>query len=91
MPSSHRSWLILAHAYVRVARLSDSLARIVLGTYSGDADNEEPLRAVLAHHRCALITDTVLTKSGRGCNLITGLELPQQLAEAVHRIQPAVR
>jgi N-acyl-D-amino-acid deacylase len=52
-------------AYVHVARVSDGKARVLLGTYSGDGDREEPLRAVLAHPLCAFETDTILTLRGK--------------------------
>ena len=52
-------------AYIHVARASEGKARILLGTYSGDGEREEPLRAVLAHPRCAFMTDTILTRRGR--------------------------
>jgi N-acyl-D-amino-acid deacylase len=52
-------------AYVHVARVSDGKARVLIGTYSGDGDREEPLRAVLAHPRCAFETDTILTLRGK--------------------------
>lgn len=51
-------------AYLHVARLSGGRARILLGTYSGDADYEVPLRAALAHPSCAFMTDTILTSRG---------------------------
>jgi N-acyl-D-amino-acid deacylase len=50
--------------YVHVTRASEGQARILLGTYSGDAEREEPLRAALAHPRCAFMTDTILTRRG---------------------------
>jgi N-acyl-D-amino-acid deacylase len=53
-------------AYVHVARASEGKARVLLGTYSGDAQREEPLRAALAHPLCAFMTDTILTR--RGCH-----------------------
>lgn len=52
-------------AYVHAARVSNGKARVLLGTYSGDADREEPLRAVLAHPLCAFETDSILTRHGR--------------------------
>jgi N-acyl-D-amino-acid deacylase len=52
-------------AYVHVARVSDGKARVLIGTYSGDGDREEPLRAVLAHPLCAFETDTILTRRGK--------------------------
>ena len=52
-------------AYMHVARLSDGKARILLGTYSGDGQREEPLRAALAHPLCAFMTDTILTQRGK--------------------------
>ena len=51
-------------AYVHVARVSDGKARVLIGTYSGDGDREEPLRAVLSHPLCAFETDTILTLRG---------------------------
>ena len=52
-------------AYMHVARLSKGRARILLGTYSGDGDREQPLQAALAHPLCAFMTDTILTGRGR--------------------------
>jgi N-acyl-D-amino-acid deacylase len=52
-------------AYLHVARASEGRARVLLGTYSGDAKNEAPLRAVLSHRLCAFMTDTILTTRGR--------------------------
>jgi N-acyl-D-amino-acid deacylase len=52
-------------AYVHVARMSEGKARILLGTYSGDGEREEPLRAVLGHPLCAFMTDTILTRRGK--------------------------
>lgn len=52
-------------AYVHVARESNGKARVLIGTYSGDGEREEPLRAVLAHPRCAFETDTILTQRGK--------------------------
>lgn len=52
-------------AYVHVALASDGKARVLIGTYSGDGDDEEPLRAVLAHPKCAFETDTILTRRGK--------------------------
>lgn len=52
-------------AYVHVARESEGKARVLIGTYSGDANREEPLRAVLSHPLCAFETDTILTLRGK--------------------------
>lgn len=52
-------------AYVHVARVTDGKARVLIGTYSGDGEQEEPLRAVLSHPLCAFETDTILTRRGR--------------------------
>jgi N-acyl-D-amino-acid deacylase len=49
-------------AYIHVARLSGGQARILLGTYSGDWQNEEPLQAALSHPLCSFMTDTILTR-----------------------------
>jgi len=50
---------------MHVARVSEGKARILLGTYSGDGEREEALRAVLAHPLCAFMTDTILTRRGK--------------------------
>jgi N-acyl-D-amino-acid deacylase len=52
-------------AYMHVARMSEGRARILLGTYSGDGGWEEPLRAVLSHPLCAVMTDTILARQGQ--------------------------
>jgi N-acyl-D-amino-acid deacylase len=52
-------------AYMHIARASEGRARILLGTYSGDGENETTLRAVLSHPLCAFMTDTILTQQGR--------------------------
>ncbi|MFO7623855.1 MAG: amidohydrolase family protein [Anaerolineales bacterium] len=49
-------------AYIHVARLSAGQARILLGTYSGDWQNERPLQAALSHPLCSFMTDTILTR-----------------------------
>jgi len=51
-------------AYNHVARVSEGKARVLLGTYSGDDENEAPLQAALAHPLCAFMTDSVLTRRG---------------------------
>lgn len=51
--------------YVQVALASNGQARVLIGTYSGDGDEEGPLRAVLSHPRCSFETDTILTRRGR--------------------------
>ncbi len=52
-------------AYLHVARASGGRARVLLDTYSGDAEHEAPLRAVLSHPRCAFMTDAIITRWGR--------------------------
>ncbi|MCK6587560.1 MAG: amidohydrolase family protein [Polyangiaceae bacterium] len=52
-------------AYVHVARETNGKARVLIGTYSGDGEREEPLRAVLSHPLCAFETDSILTRRGR--------------------------
>lgn len=52
-------------AYVHMVLASDGKARVLIGTYSGDGEDEAPLRAVLAHPRCAFETDTILTRRGK--------------------------
>ncbi|RPI22071.1 MAG: N-acyl-D-amino acid deacylase, partial [Chloroflexota bacterium] len=49
-------------AYMHVARLSSGQARILLGTYSGDGEHEQPLRAALSHPLCSFMTDTILSR-----------------------------
>jgi N-acyl-D-amino-acid deacylase len=51
-------------AYLHVARLSGGQANVLLGTYSADWENEEPLRVILAHPLCSFMTDTILTSRG---------------------------
>ena len=52
-------------AYLHVARASGGKARILLSTYSGDDEHEDPLRAALSHPLCSFMTDTILTQHGR--------------------------
>ncbi len=52
-------------AYVHVARVSGGRARVLLGTYSGDGEREEPLRAALSNPLCSFMTDTILTQRGK--------------------------
>lgn len=51
-------------AYIHVARVSRGRANVLLGAYSGDDENEEPLQAALAHPLCSFMTDTILTRNG---------------------------
>ena len=51
-------------AYMHIARCSQGQANLLLGTYSGDEQREEPLQAALAHPLCAFMTDTILTSQG---------------------------
>jgi N-acyl-D-amino-acid deacylase len=51
-------------AYVHIARLSGGNAIVLLNTYSGDGESEEPLRATMAHPLCAFMTDTILLTEG---------------------------
>jgi len=50
--------------YCRLVVESNRNARVLIHTYSGDAENEEPLRAVLGHPLCAIETDALLTRTG---------------------------
>ena len=50
--------------YARMVVESRRMARVMIHKYSGDADNEEALRAVLAHPLCTIETDTFLTQRG---------------------------
>ena len=52
-------------AYIHVARASGGKARVLLYTYSGDEENEAPLRAALSHPLCSFMTDTILTRRGK--------------------------
>ncbi|WP_437673392.1 N-acyl-D-amino-acid deacylase family protein [Sorangium sp. So ce131] len=52
-------------AYVHVARASDGRARVLIDTYSGEGERDEPLRTVLSHPLCAFETDAILTRRGR--------------------------
>ena len=52
-------------AYMHIARESGGKARVLLGTYSGDGQREDPLQAALAHPLCAFATDTILARQGR--------------------------
>jgi N-acyl-D-amino-acid deacylase len=61
---SRRMGLSQFEAYMHVARLSEGKARVLVSTYSGDGEYEEPLQAVLTHPLCAFETDTHLTKLG---------------------------
>jgi len=51
-------------AYIHIAQASQGQARVLLGTYSGDATHEEALSAVLSDPLCAFMTDTILTGHG---------------------------
>jgi N-acyl-D-aspartate/D-glutamate deacylase len=50
--------------YGRMVIDSDRNARVLIHKYSGAKDDEEALRAVLAHPLCTVETDTMLTKQG---------------------------
>jgi N-acyl-D-amino-acid deacylase len=50
--------------YARLTVASRRNARVLNHTYSGDRGEEEALRAVLAHPRCTIETDTILTRDG---------------------------
>jgi N-acyl-D-amino-acid deacylase len=50
--------------YARLVLESRRTARILLHTYSGAADDESALRAVLAHPLCTVETDTFVTACG---------------------------
>jgi N-acyl-D-amino-acid deacylase len=52
-------------SYVYVARASRGKATIMMDTYSGDANSEEPLRAILAHPRCAFMLDAFIARQGK--------------------------
>ena len=50
--------------YARLTVASHRNARVLNHTYSGDAGDEDALRAVLAHPLCTIETDTILTAQG---------------------------
>lgn len=50
--------------YCRMVVESNRTARVLIHTYSGDGDEEAPLRAVLAHPLCTFETDTFVTRKG---------------------------
>lgn len=50
--------------YARLTVASRRNARVLNHTYSGDRGEEDALRAVLAHPRCTIETDTILTHDG---------------------------
>lgn len=50
--------------YARLTVASRRNARVLNHTYSGDAGEEDALRAVLAHPLCTIETDTILTDHG---------------------------
>lgn len=50
--------------YCRLVVESNRNARVLIHTYSGDAGDEEALRAVLGHPQCTIETDTFLTRDG---------------------------
>ncbi len=51
-------------AYFRLTVASDARARVMLHTYSGDGENEVPLRRVMAHPLSTFETDTILVSRG---------------------------
>ena len=50
--------------YARLVLASHRAARVLLHNYSGASDDEQALRAVLAHPLCTIETDTCLTEHG---------------------------
>jgi N-acyl-D-aspartate/D-glutamate deacylase len=50
--------------YCRMVVESRRNARVLIHTYSGDGDEEGPLRAVLRHPLCTIETDTFVTREG---------------------------
>jgi N-acyl-D-aspartate/D-glutamate deacylase len=51
-------------AYFRLTAASEARARVMLHTYSGNAQNEAPLRHVMAHPLSTVETDTILVSRG---------------------------
>lgn len=85
--------------YCRMVIDSNRMARVLIHTYSGAADDEEALRAVLRHPLCTIETDTFVTAEGHQ-NPATYGTFPRVLstyvreglfsvAEAVHRMTGA--
>ncbi|MDP3937863.1 MAG: amidohydrolase family protein [Deltaproteobacteria bacterium] len=52
-------------AYFRMTRVSNARARVMLHTYSGDAQDNGPLRRVIAHRLNLFETDTILVSRGK--------------------------
>lgn len=52
-------------AYFRITRASNARARVMLHTYSGDANDNGPLRRVISHPFNLFETDTILVSRGR--------------------------
>ncbi len=50
--------------YARMVLDSKRQARVLIHKYSGDADDEEALRAILGHKLCTIETDTFVTRRG---------------------------
>ncbi len=52
-------------AYFRMTRVSNARARVMIHTYSGDAQDYGPLRRVIAHRLNLFETDTILVSRGK--------------------------
>ena len=50
--------------FCRMVIESQRTARVLIHTYSGDGDEEQALRAVIAHPLCTVETDTFVTRRG---------------------------
>jgi len=62
--AAERAGLDVWEFYARMVLASHGNARVLIHTYSGRGDEEEPLRRVLAHPLCAIETDTFVTRGG---------------------------
>jgi N-acyl-D-amino-acid deacylase len=62
--AAERAGMEIWEFYGRLVVESRRSARVLIHTYSGVKEEEEALRAVLAHPLCTIETDTVITKGG---------------------------
>ncbi len=62
--AARRAGMDIWDFYARLVIESRRNARVLLHRYSGAADDERALRAVMAHRLCTIETDTLLTSSG---------------------------